>query len=91
MILPGKKIFGEESTRKIAQMEMVIDFQEKEKEYDLLRQEGEITKLELRNSRLFIILIIMGAFLLIGGLNLAYLSKKKIIKKRKKPLPGTSL
>ncbi|HEX6223955.1 MAG TPA: tetratricopeptide repeat protein [Chryseolinea sp.] len=89
--LAREKIFGEESTRKIAQMEMVIDFQEKEKEYDLLRQEGEITKLELRNSRLFIILIIMGAFLLIGGLNLAYLSKKKIIKKRKKPLPGTSL
>jgi tetratricopeptide (TPR) repeat protein len=86
-----EKIFGEESTRKIAQMEMVIDFQEKEKEYDLLRQEGEITKLELRNSRLFIILIIMGAFLLIGGFNLAYLSKKKIIKKRKRPLPGTSL
>jgi len=26
-----EKIFGEESTRKIAQMEMVIDFQEKEK------------------------------------------------------------
>ena len=86
-----EKIFGEESTRKIAQMEMVIDFQEKEKEYDLLRQEGEITKLELHNSRLFIILVIMGAFLLIGGFNLAYLSKKKIIKNRKRPLPGTSL
>jgi len=86
-----EKIFGEESTRKIAQMEMVIDFQEKEKEYDLLQQEGEITKLELHNSRLFIILIVMGAFLLIGGFNLAYLSKKKIIKKRKRPLPGTSL
>lgn len=85
-----EKMYGEESSRNIAQMEMVIDFQEKEKEYDLLRQEQEITKLELHNSRLFIILVIMGAFLLIGGLNLAYLSKKKIIKKRKKPLtePG---
>ena len=80
-----EKVYGEESTRKIAQMEMVIDFQEKEKEFDLLRQEGEITKLELYNSRLFIILIIMAAFLLIGGLNLAYLSKKKIIKRRKAP------
>src|SRR5687768_3556125 len=84
-----EKMYGEESSRNIAQMEMIIDFQEKEKEFDLLRQEREITKLELHNSRLFIILIIMGAFLLIGGLNLAYLSKKKIIK-RKKPLtePG---
>jgi tetratricopeptide (TPR) repeat protein len=82
-----EKMYGEESSRNIAQMEMVIDFQEKEKEYDLLRQEGEIVKLELHNSRLFILLIIMGAFLLIGGLNLAFLSKKKIIKKRKKTLP----
>ena len=57
----------------------------------MLRQEGEITKLELRNSRLSIILVIMGAFLVIGGFNLAYLSKKKIIKKRKKPFPGTSV
>ena len=47
-------------------------------------QEGEITKLELHNSRLFIILVIMGAFLFIGGFNLAYLSKKKIIKNRNK-------
>ena len=78
-----EKIYGEESTRKIAQMEMVIDFQEKEKEFDMLRQESEITKLELYNSRLFIILIVMGAFLLIGGLNLAFLSKKKIIKRRR--------
>lgn len=85
-----EKMYGEESSRNIAQMEMIIDFQEKEKEFDLLRQEREITKLELHNSRLFIILIIMAAFLLIGGFNLAYLSKKKIIKKRKKPLtePG---
>jgi tetratricopeptide (TPR) repeat protein len=84
-----EKMYGEESSRNIAQMEMIIDFQEKEKEFDLLRQDREITKLELHNSRLFIILVIMGAFLLIGGLNLAYLSKKKIIK-RKKPLtePG---
>jgi tetratricopeptide (TPR) repeat protein len=78
-----EKMYGEESTRKIAQMEMVIDFQEKEKEFDMLRQESEITKLELYNSRLFIILIIMAAFLLIGGLNLAYLSKKKIIKRKR--------
>ena len=64
-------------------MEMVIDFQEKEKEFDMLRQESEITKLELYNSRLFIIIIILGAFLILGGLNLAYLSKKKIIRRKR--------
>lgn len=78
-----EKMYGEESTKKIAQMEMVIDFQEKEKEFDLLRQESEITKLELYNSRLFIIIIILVAFLILGGLNLAYLSKKKIIKRKR--------
>ena len=78
-----EKMYGEESTKKIAQMEMVIDFQEKEKEFDMLRQESEITKLELYNSRLFIIIIILVAFLILGGLNLAYLSKKKIIKRKR--------
>ena len=78
-----EKMYGEESTKRIAQMEMVIDFQEKEKEFDMLRQESEITKLELYNSRLFIIIIILVAFLVLGGLNLAYLSKKKIIKRKK--------
>ena len=78
-----EKMYGEESTKKIAQMEMVIDFQEKEKEFDMLRQESEITKLELYNSRLFIIIIILGAFLILGGLNLAYLSKKKIIRRKR--------
>ena len=78
-----ERIYGEESTKTIAQMEMVIDFQEKEKEFDMLRQESEITKLELYNSRLFIIIIILVAFLVLGGLNLAYLSKKKIIKRKR--------
>lgn len=78
-----EKVYGEESSKKIAQMEMVIDFQEKEKEYDMLRQESEITKLELYNSRLFIIVIVLAAFLILGGLNLVYLSKKKIIKRRR--------
>ncbi len=78
-----EKMYGEESTKKIAQMEMVIDFQEKEKEFDMLRLESEITKLELYNSRLFIIIIILVAFLILGGLNLAYLSKKKIIKRKR--------
>ena len=78
-----EQVFGEESTRKIAQMEMLVDFQEKEKEFDLLRKEAEITSLELRNSRLFIISIVLGAFVIIGGLNLTLLSKKKILKRKK--------
>jgi tetratricopeptide (TPR) repeat protein len=78
-----EKIYGEESTKNIAQMEMVIDFQEKEKEYDILRKQSEIDKLELRNSRLFIILVIIAVLSILGGLNFYYINKKKSLKIKK--------
>ena len=78
-----EKIYGEESSRNIAQMEMVIDFQEKEKEYDILRKQNEIDKLELHNSRLFILLIIIAVLSILGGLNFFYISKKKSLKIKK--------
>ena len=78
-----EKIYGEESSRNIAQMEMVIDFQEKEKEYDMLRKQNEIDRLELHNSRLFILLVIIGVLGVIGGFNFYYINKKKSLKIRK--------
>jgi tetratricopeptide (TPR) repeat protein len=79
-----EKIYGEESSRNIAQMEMVIDFQEKEKEYDLLKTQSEIDRLELRNSRLVILLIILGGLGVLGGFNFYYINKKKTRKSRVK-------
>jgi len=76
-----EKIYGEESTRNIAQMEMVIDFQQKEKEYDMMQQQGEITRLELHNTRLFILLIILGILGILGALNFFYINKKSRHKK----------
>jgi tetratricopeptide (TPR) repeat protein len=78
-----EKMFGEESSRNIAQMEMVIDFQEKEKEYDMLKQQNEIDKLELHNSRLFIVVIIIGILSLIGGANFYFIQKKASLKMKK--------
>jgi tetratricopeptide (TPR) repeat protein len=78
-----ERVYGEESSRNIAQMEMVIDFQDKEKEYDILRKQSEIDRLELHNSRLFILLIIIAVFSIIGGLNFYYINKKKSLKIRK--------
>jgi hypothetical protein len=78
-----EKVYGEESSRKIAQMEMVIDFQEQEKEFDLLRKQNEINKLELRSSRLFILLVIFAVLSVLGGLNFFYINKKKSLKMRK--------
>jgi len=72
-----EKIYGEESSRNIAQMEMVIEFQEKEKQYDLLRQQSAIDSLELRNNRLIILITILGVLTILGGLNFYYINKKK--------------
>lgn len=72
-----EKIYSEESSRNIAQMEMILDFQAKEREYELLKKESEIQSLELRNSRLFIILVIMGVIVVIALFNLFYLDRKK--------------
>lgn len=77
-----EKIYGEESSRNIAQMEMVLRFQEKEKQYDILKKEAEINNLELRNSRLFILTIIMVIFIVLGGLNIFYINAKKVHKKK---------
>jgi tetratricopeptide (TPR) repeat protein len=71
------KIYGEESSRNIAQMEMVMDFQEKERELDLLKKEDEIKTLQLRNSRLFIIMVILGVIVVLALFNLFYLDRKK--------------
>jgi hypothetical protein len=70
-------IYGQESTRKIVQMELVLDFQEKEKELDMLKKEGEIQSLQLRNSRLFIVMMILGGLIIIGVINLYFMGNKK--------------
>jgi tetratricopeptide (TPR) repeat protein len=78
-----EQVYGNESSRNIAQMEMVASFQEKEQEFDILKKEDEIKSLELRNRTLFIVLIIISVFLILGIYNFSYLSKKKSIKARK--------
>lgn len=72
-----EKIYGDESSRKIAQMEMIMSFQEKEKEIELLRKNDEIKSLELQKTRLFIICAILGVLVVVAGFNLFYLDRKK--------------
>jgi tetratricopeptide (TPR) repeat protein len=81
-----EKIYGEESSRNIAQMEILMEFQEKDKEFEVLKQQNEITRLELRSSRLFIVAVILGTLIVLGGLNFYYLSRKKIIRKKDAPV-----
>ncbi len=77
-----ERIYGEESSRNIAQMEMIVGFQEKEKELAILKKDDKITKLELQKSRLFIVLVILGILMVLGGLNFFYLSKRKVFNKK---------
>ncbi len=72
-----EKIYGEESTKRIAQMELVLNFSEKERELQLLQKEGQIQTLQLRNSRLFVVMVVLGVLILLGGVNLYYMSNKK--------------
>jgi tetratricopeptide (TPR) repeat protein len=72
-----EKIYGDESSRNIAQMELAMSFQEKEKELDMLRKEDTIKSLELHNTRLVIVMVILGIFLLLAGVNLFYTDRKK--------------
>lgn len=82
-----EKIYGEESSKNIAQMEMIMDFQEKEKEVDMLKQQSEINSLELRNRSLFIVLFVLGGLVVLGGFNFYYMNKRRVL--RKKPDSAT--
>lgn len=76
-----EKVYGEESSRNIAQMEMALSIQEKEKEFEMLKKESEIKSLQLRNSRLFITLLILGILVVLASVNFYYLGKgKKMVK-----------
>jgi len=71
-----EKIFSEESSRRIAQMEMVIDIQEKEKQIEALKQEEELKSIELQRTRLAVTVAIISILAIALGLN-AFLQNKK--------------
>lgn len=69
--------YGEESSRRIAQMEMVLELSDKEREYEALKKEAEVKSLQLRNSRLFIVMIILSFLLIVGAVNYFLMDKLK--------------
>ena len=77
-----EKMFGEESSRNIAQMEILLAFQEKEREFDVLKRDDEIKTLELKNTRMVVIMVILTILIVLGGLNYYYLGKRKIVRKK---------
>jgi len=71
-----EKIYGEESSRKIAQMEIALDLQEREKEVDVLKKDAIIRSLELRNTRMVITIIVLAAIVALALVNL-FLYRKR--------------
>jgi tetratricopeptide (TPR) repeat protein len=78
-----QKIYSEESSRKIAQMEMVIEFEEKEQQLASLQAQSEIDRLQLRARTLFIVVITITGLAIVGGFNFYYINKKQSLKARK--------
>jgi hypothetical protein len=77
------KVYGEESSRRIAQMEMALELSDKEREYESLKKTAELKTLQLRNSRLFIVAIILGVILIVGIINYFFTDKLREIFKRR--------
>lgn len=72
-----EKIHGEESTRNIAQMEMALSLQEKEKEFDIIEKNLMIKTLELNNTRLFITLLVLVVLMVLAAINFYYMGRRK--------------
>jgi tetratricopeptide (TPR) repeat protein len=77
-----ERMFGEESTRAIAQMELLLSFEEKEKEFELLKKNDEVKTLELQQTRLFVVVGILAILITLGILNYTFLSRKKSVRSR---------
>ena len=72
-----EKIYGEESSRKIAQMEMALSIQQKEKELEVLQKDDDLKSMELRQTQIIvavIFLVIVSAIMVIS----LFVQKKKI-------------
>ena len=77
-----EKIYGEESTKRIAQMEMVLELSDKEREYESLKKTAELKTLQLKNTRLFIILIILSVLVVVSVINYFFTDKIREFFKR---------
>lgn len=69
-------IINETSNRKLADLEITFHMLEKEKEIALIKKENEVNKLRVSNTKTFVIMAIMGAIILLGGLIIYFTLKK---------------
>lgn len=65
-----EKVYSEESTRRIAQMEMALDIQEKEKQLEALKKDDELKTMELRQIQMIVALSFLAILLVVMGFSL---------------------
>ena len=71
-----EKIYSEESSRRIAQMEMALDLKEIESQLEVLRLDDEMKTLELRQTQMIVALVFLAIVTIIGLISL-FVQKKK--------------
>lgn len=69
-------IINEASIRRLADLEITFHMLEKEKEIALIKKENEVNKLKVSNTKTIVIMAIMGAIILLGGLIIYFTLKK---------------
>jgi tetratricopeptide (TPR) repeat protein len=72
-----EKIFGEESSRRIAQMDVALVMQEKEDELQDLHLQNQNQSLKLRNAQIIIVTVVLALISGIAIFNLMYTKRKK--------------
>jgi tetratricopeptide (TPR) repeat protein len=72
-----EKIYGEESSRRIAQMEMALSIQAKEKELEVMQRDGKLKSMELKQTQMIVAVVFL---VVISGIMLAslFMQRKKI-------------
>ena len=76
-----ESVYNEESSRKLARLEVGFEIQQKEKELEMLRQDQKIKTLQVENSKIVILLGVMGTMILIAG-GFVFYSLRKAKKKQ---------
>jgi tetratricopeptide (TPR) repeat protein len=71
-----EKVYGEESSKRIAQMDVALELQEREKQVDALLLDDKIKTLRLRNTQIVITAIVIAIVALIATANLMFLRKR---------------
>ncbi|MBY0434486.1 MAG: tetratricopeptide repeat protein, partial [Cyclobacteriaceae bacterium] len=75
-----EKVYGEESTRKIAQMNVALELEAKEKEIDALQVDDKLKTLKLRNTQIIITCIVLAIAAVLAFVNLFVLRKRINVK-----------